>query len=244
MTILRLHLGFWFSVLSPVTEIWRKIIFRILLTNPIFFLSFFAPDWACGLSHILWKDFWARPSVLAIIRFGTSPSPMRKVSRNLEDWSKSHCNAVLSAWHEYRLWQGSWKERNRKEVTKSWTSSWPTVWPAHQIIQGIKRDPKSCVKLFSCGIVRKLVLYRGNNRNEGNHFCFNQIKASFLFKQQWSNVFQEEAEILTNRVNFAGLPLSRLSLITLSDSFLHFTNTFRGKDHPIADIEVWCDIVH
>ena len=124
MTILRFHLGFWFSVLGLVTEIWRKIIFRLLLTNSIFFFPFFAPEWACGLSHILWKDFRARLSVLAIIRFGMSPSPMRKVSRNLEDWSKSHCDAVPSAWHEYRLWQGSWKERNRKEVTKSWTSSW------------------------------------------------------------------------------------------------------------------------
>ena len=255
MTILRLHLGFWFSVLGLVTEIWRKIIFRLLLTNSIFFFPFFAPEWACGLSHILWKDFRARLSVLAIIRFGMSPSPMRKVSRNLEDWSKSHCDAVPSAWHEYRLWQGSWKERNRKEVTKSWTSSWLTVWPALHIIQGIKRNTKGCVKLFSRGIVRKLVLYRVNNRNEGNHFCFNQIKASFPFKQQWSNVFQEEAEILTNWVNFAGLSLSRLSLITLSDSFLHFTNTFRGKRssycrywgliwHCSLEIEPWGDIVH
>ena len=161
MTILRLHLGFWFSVLSLVTEIWRKIIFRILLTNPI---SFFCPRLSLWSFAYFVKRFLSQPSVLAIIRFGTSPSPMRKVSSNLEDWSKSHCNAVLSAWHEYRLWQGSRKERNRKEATKSWTSSWPTVWPAHQIIQGIKRDPKSCVKLFPCGIVRKLILYRGNNR--------------------------------------------------------------------------------
>ena len=144
MTILRLHLGFWFSVLGLVTEIWRKIIFRLLLTNSIFFFPFFAPEWACGLSHILWKDFRARLSVLAIIRFGMSPSPMRKISRNLEDWSKSHCDAVLSAWH------GSWKERNRKEVTKSWTSSWPTVWPAHQIIQGIKKGSEGlCQAIFS-----------------------------------------------------------------------------------------------
>ena len=70
-----------------------------------------------------------------------------------------------------------------------------------------------------------------------------EIKASFPFKQQWSNVFQEEAEILTNWVNFADLPQSCLSLITFSDYFLNFTNTVREKDHPIADIEVWCDIV-
>ena len=44
--------------------------------------------------------------------------------------------------------------------------------------------------------------------------------------------------MLTKWVNYAGFPLSRLSLITISDSFLHFTNTLWEKDHPIADTEV------